>query len=308
MRSLRDYNIDFMGVRRTAIAISIALVLLSVGSLVFQGLNWGLDFTGGTLVEVTFPSAASPQEVRVALDGKGFVHGVVQNFGTERDLLIRMPPQEGREAALLGNAVFEALQSAFPGVELRRSEFVGPAVGEELRETGGLAMIVSLLSVMIYVMFRFTTKFAIGGIVALAHDAVLTLGAFSLFQWTFDLTGLAAVLAIIGFSINDTIVIFDRIRENFRSMRRATPEETINVSINQTLDRTISTSFTVMLVLGALAALGGDVVHGFALALIVGVVAGVYSSVYIAANLLVILGMTREDLLTPEKEKESSAP
>jgi preprotein translocase subunit SecF len=308
MKSLRDYNIDFMGVRRSAIAISVALVLLSIGSLVFQGLNWGLDFTGGTLVEVTFPSAAAPDAVRTALEADGFVNGVVQNFGTERDLLIRMPPQEGRDAALTGNAVFEALQRDFPGVELRRSEFVGPAVGEELRETGGVAMIVSLVAVMIYIMFRFTTKFAVGGIVALAHDAILTVGAFSLFRWTFDLTGLAAVLAIIGFSINDTIVIFDRIRENFRAMRRATPEETINVSINQTLDRTISTSFTVMLVLIALAALGGDVVHGFALALIVGVVAGVYSSVYIAANLLVILGMTREDLLVPEKEKESSVP
>jgi preprotein translocase subunit SecF len=308
MKSLRDFNIDFMGVRRQAIGLSVAAVLLSFASLAYQGLNFGLDFTGGTLVELTFPTPAAPDQVRSTLEEGGFVNGIVQNFGTERDVLIRMPPQEGREAATIGNAVFQALEAQFPGVELRRSEFVGPAVGEELRETGGLAMIAALVSVLIYIMFRFTGKFAIGGVVALTHDAIVTLGAFSLFQWTFDLTGLAAVLAIIGYSINDTIVIFDRIRENFRAMRRSTPAETINVSINQTLDRTISTSFTVFLVLFALALYGGDVVHSFSLALIVGVVAGTYSSVYVAANLLVVLGMTREDLLTPEKEKEQNVP
>ncbi len=308
MRSLRDYNIDFMGVRRQAIAVSIALVLVSIGSLIVNGLNFGLDFTGGTLVELTFAEPANPQQVRDTLREEGFVKGVVQNFGTERDLLIRMPPQEGREAATLGNAVFDALQAKYSGVELRRSEFVGPAVGEELRESGGLALVASLLSVMIYIMFRFTGKFAIGGVVALIHDAIVTLGAFSLFQWTFDLTGLAAVLAIIGYSINDTIVVFDRIRENFRAMRRATPEATINTSINQTLDRTIGTSSTVLLVLIALALFGGDVVYAFSLALIVGVIAGTYSSVYVAANLLVMLGMSREDLLVPEKEKEQNVP
>jgi len=308
MKSLRELNIDFMGVRRPALAISVFLVLGSLASLALQGLNLGLDFTGGTLVELSFPTPADPQQVRNELEAAGFEKGVVQNFGTERDLLIRMPPQSGREEATIGNAVFDALQANYPGVQLRRSEFVGPAVGEELREKGGLAMIASLVLVMIYIMFRFTSKFAIGAVVALIHDAIITLGSFSLFQWNFDLTGLAAVLAIIGYSINDTIVVFDRIRENFRSMRRATPEQTINVSINQTLDRTIGTSSTVLLVLIALAAFGGEVVHGFSLSLIVGVVAGTYSSVYIAANLLVMLGMSREDLLTPEKEKEQSAP
>jgi preprotein translocase subunit SecF len=308
MRSLRELNIDFMGVRRPAVAISIALVLGSLVSLAVQGLNLGLDFTGGTLVELAFPSPTDPQRVRSDLEAAGFEKGVVQNFGTERDLLIRMPPQTGHEEATIGNAVFAALQGNYPGVELRRSEFVGPAVGEELREKGGLAMIASLICVMIYIMFRFTSKFAIGAVVALIHDAIITLGSFSLFQWNFDLTGLAAVLAIIGYSINDTIVVFDRIRENFRAMRRATPEQTINVSINQTLDRTIGTSSTVLLVLIALALFGGEVVHGFSLSLIVGVIAGTYSSIYIAANLLVMLGMSREDLLTPEKEREQSAP
>jgi preprotein translocase subunit SecF len=308
MKSLRELNIDFMGIRRRAVAVSVALVLGSLISLLVQGLNLGLDFTGGTLVELSFPTPADPQQVRNELEAAGFEKGVVQNFGTERDLLIRMPPQAGREEATIGNAVFDALQANYPGMQLRRSEFVGPAVGEELREKGGLAMIASLVLVMIYIMFRFTSKFAIGAVVALIHDAIITLGSFSVFQWNFDLTGLAAVLAIIGYSINDTIVVFDRIRENFRSMRRATPEQTINVSINQTLDRTIGTSSTVLLVLVALAAFGGEVVHGFSLSLIVGVVAGTYSSVYIAANLLVMLGMSREDLLTPEKEREQSAP
>jgi len=308
MKSLRELNIDFMGIRRPAIAISVLLVLGSIASLAIRGLNFGLDFTGGTLVELSFPARADPQEVREKLEHAGFVKGVVQNFGTERDLLIRMPPQRGRQESKIGNEVFAALQSDYPGVQLRRSEFVGPVVGEELREKGGLAMVASLICVMIYIMFRFTSKFAIGAVIALIHDAIITLGSFSVFQWNFDLTGLAAVLAIIGYSINDTIVVFDRIRENFRAMRRATPEQTINVSINQTLDRTIGTSSTVLLVLIALALWGGEVVHGFSLSLIVGVVAGTYSSVYIAANLLVMLGMSREDLLTPEKEKEQTMP
>ena len=308
MRSLRELNIDFMGPRRPAIGVSLVLVVASLISLAVQGLNYGLDFTGGTLVEVTFEAPANPEDVRMTLETGGFADGVVQNFGTERDVLIRMPPQQGREQATLGNANGDALAARYEGVKLQRIEFVGPAVGEELRESGGIAMLVSFASVLIYIMFRFTGKFAISSVVALIHDVIVTLGAFSIFQWSFDLPGLAAVLAIIGYSINDTIVIFDRVRENFPLMRRATPVETINASLNQTLDRTIGTATSTLLVLVSLAVLGGDVVLGFALALIVGVTVGTYSTVYVAANLLVVLGISREDMLIPEKDKAQSAP
>jgi len=306
MKSLRDLGIDFMGRRRIAFGISIALVAASIVLLVVRGINFGLDFTGGTLVEVGFPAPVSAQEVRAALEKQGFTDAVVQNYGTERDLLVRIPPQASMEQATLGDRVGASLTQGWPGAEVQRSEFVGPAVGEELRESGGLAMIVALASVMLYIMFRFTGKFAIGAVVALVHDVLITLGAFALFQWNFDLPSLAAILAVIGYSINDTIVVADRIRENFRKLRRVTPAETINVSINQTLDRTLGTSGSTLLVVGSLLVLGGSAVSGFAEALIVGIGVGTYSSIFIAASIVVAMGVTREDLIVPEKERDTT--
>jgi preprotein translocase subunit SecF len=308
MKSLRDFNIDFMGVRNVAFGISLALVLAAIVLLVVRGINFGLDFTGGTLVEVQFKDPVRPEQVRAALEAGGFTSAVVQNYGSERDLLVRMPPQGDIEQALLGDRVGAALVGQWPGALVQRSEFVGPAVGEELRETGGLAMIVALVSVMIYIMFRFTGKFAVGAVVALVHDVIITLGAFALLQWQFDLPSLAAVLAVIGYSINDTIVVADRIRENFRALRRKTPIETINISINQTLDRTLGTSGSTLLVVGALLVLGGSAVSGFADALMVGIGVGTYSSIYIAANVTVMLGVTRDDMMLPEKERGEAAP
>jgi len=250
-------RIDFMGRRKLAMAFSLTLILTSLVALFVNGLNFGLDFTGGTLVEVEFDSPVAPEQVRQTLEQSGFSKGIVQNYGTETDLLIRMPPQEGREQATLGDAVLQVLKQQYGEVSLRRSEFVGPAVGEELREDGGLAMLIALAVVMVYIMFRFTGKFAIGAVVALIHDVIITIGAFALFHWTFDLTVLAAVLAVIGYSLNDTIVVADRIRENFRLVRKGIPLEIINTSLNQTLTRTLITSFTTLLVLLALLFMGG---------------------------------------------------
>lgn len=306
MKALRDLNIDFMGVRNIAFGLSMALVIASIVLLFARGINFGLDFTGGTLVEVQFTEAVSTGEVRGALLTEGFTSAVVQNYGSERDVLVRMPPQHNIEQVTLGDRVGDALIKRWPSAEVQRSEFVGPAVGEELRESGGLAMIVALASVMLYIMFRFTGKFAVGAVVALIHDVMVTLGAFALFQWQFDLPSLAAVLAVIGYSINDTIVVADRIRENFRLLRKSTPIQTINISINQTLDRTLGTSGSTLLVVGALFFLGGPAVSGFAEALLVGIGVGTYSSIYIAANVTVIMGVSREDMMLTEKEQEAA--
>ena len=294
-------RIDFMGRRKLAMAFSLTLILTSLVALFVNGLNFGLDFTGGTLVEVEFDSPVAPEQVRQTLEQSGFSKGIVQNYGTETDLLIRMPPQEGREQATLGDAVLQVLKQQYGEVSLRRSEFVGPAVGEELREDGGLAMLIALAVVMVYIMFRFTGKFAIGAVVALIHDVIITIGAFALFHWTFDLTVLAAVLAVIGYSLNDTIVVADRIRENFRLVRKGIPLEIINTSLNQTLTRTLITSFTTLLVLLALLFLGGELIRGFAVALTIGVVIGTYSSIYVAANILLVMNITKADLVLPEK-------
>jgi len=295
-------RIDFMGRRKLAMGFSLTLILTSLVALAVNGLNFGLDFTGGTLVEVEFDSPVAPEQVRQALERSGFSKGIVQNYGTETDLLIRMPPQEGQEQATLGDAVLQVLRQQYGEVSLRRSEFVGPAVGEELREDGGLAMLIALAVVMVYIMFRFTGKFAIGAVVALIHDVIITIGAFALFHWTFDLTVLAAVLAVIGYSLNDTIVVADRIRENFRLVRKGIPLEIINTSLNQTLTRTLITSFTTLLVLLALLFLGGELIRGFAVALTIGVVIGTYSSIYVAANILLVMNITKADLVLPEKE------
>lgn len=296
-------TIDFMGKRQIATVLSIALVLGSLGVIAFQGLNFGLDFTGGSLVEVEFPQATAPQAVRDELDAAGFVNGVVQNFGTDRDILIRMPPQDDRDQATMGDEILATLEGLHPGVEMRQSNYVGPAVGEELTESGGLAMLTALGVVMLYILFRFTGKFSIGAVVALVHDVIIVLGAFALMRWTFDLNVLAAVLAVIGYSLNDTIVVSDRIRENFRRTRRGgTSVSVINESLNDTLGRTLVTSLTTLLVLVSLLIAGGEGISGFAKALTIGVVVGTYSSIYVAANMLLALNIDRKDLLVPEKE------
>ena len=299
-------EIDFMGKRKIFAIGSLIFVLAALGDILFQGLNLGLDFTGGTLVEVQFREAQDPVEVRQYLESVGYEGGVVQYFGSERDLLVRMPPQQDTAQAEMGDEILDALGTLDPGVELLQSNYVGPAVGEELRDDAGLALIAALGAVMLYILFRFTKQFAVGAVVALAHDVIVVVGCFSLFQWTFDLPVLAAVLAVVGYSLNDTIVVSDRIRENFRLIRKATPIEVINRSLNQTLGRTLVTSLTTLLVLLALLIAGGETIRGFATALTIGVVVGTYSSIYVAANVLVAMNISREDLLVPEKEGEEA--
>lgn len=293
-------TINFMGQRKFAAVFSVILLLISIGSLTTRQLNWGLDFTGGTLVEVHYSETVPLEDVRRTLGEGGFERAIVVSFGSDRDVLIRLPKGYSDKD---GERLLKQLQQAWAGeVELRRIEFVGPQVGDELRDQGGLAMLLALGLVMLYVAFRFQFKFSVGAVVALGHDVLITLGFFSLLAIDFDLTVLAALLAVIGYSLNDTIVVSDRIRENFRKIRKATPTEVINVSLTETLARTLVTSFTTLLVLVSLAVFGGDMIHGFAVALIVGVVVGTYSSIYVAANILLLLGVSKEDLMIPIKE------
>jgi preprotein translocase subunit SecF len=302
---MKTLNLDFMGKRRIAGILSIVLVLASCVDLAVRGLNWGLDFTGGTLVEVEFSEPTDPETIRALLLQNNFANGVVQFFGTNRDLLIRMPPQSGVEQAVLGDRIFATLRESFPEIQMRQSNYVGPAVGEELSEDAGLALLAALGVIMLYILFRFTKQFAIGAVAALIHDVLIVLGVFSLFRWTFDLSVLAAILAVIGYSLNDTIVVSDRIRENFRRVRRGDTIEIINLSLNQTLGRTLVTSLTTLFVLLALLFTGGEMIFGFAVALTIGVVVGTYSSIYVASNVLVALKITREDLLVPQKENQN---
>lgn len=294
-------NINFLGKRNIAWVISAVLIIVSIGSLATRGLNLGIDFTGGTLVEVGYPEAAELDGIRTALESASFNDVIVQHFGTAKDVLIRLPSTDNANAAELSNQVLSALESTGE-VTMRRVEFVGPQVGEELRDDGGLAVLYALFGILIYVALRFEYRFSLGSVAALIHDVIITVGFFSVTQAPFDLTVLAAVLAVIGYSLNDTIVVFDRIRENFRRMRKATPLEVINGSINQTLSRTLVTSLTTLLVLFALFFFGGEVIHSFALALIVGVVIGTYSSIYIASSMLVVLNVTSQDLMQEEKD------
>ena len=296
---LLNVNIDFMKARRLAFALSAALILLSIVSLATQGLRFGLDFTGGTLVEVNYAQAPDLEAVRAQLVDAGYEHFVVQTFGSSRDVLVRLSQGFSPE---VGEEVRQLLAQGDIDVELRRAEFVGAQVGEELRDQGGLGMLVALIGVMIYVAFRFQYKFALGSVLALAHDVIILLGFFSLFRIDFDLTVLAALLAVIGYSLNDTIVVFDRIRENFRTVREGGPKELINLSINQTLMRTLITSATTLLVLISLVTFGGEMIHNFALALIVGVLVGTYSSIFVAGTLLLGLKISRDDLAIPIKE------
>lgn len=304
---MKELRIDFMGKRKVALVFSASLLLMASLSMGLKGLNMGLDFTGGSLLEIGFSEEIDPEEVRSYLEGAGFNNGTVQYFGTNRDLLIRMPPQAVANQASLGDDIFAALKSQYPSGVLRQSNYVGPAVGDELAEDGGLALLTALIVVMIYILFRFTKQFSVGAVVALAHDVVVVLGLFSIFQWTFDLTVLAALLAVIGYSLNDTIVVSDRIRENFRKLRKSSPIETVNVSLNQTLGRTLVTSLTTLFVLLALLFAGGEVIRGFALALSIGVLVGTYSSMYVAATTLLAMNISREDLLLPEPDDEGNA-
>ena len=295
-----DFKIPFMSYRKIASIFSIILFVVSVLSLSFKGLSLGLDFSGGTLVEVKYEEAVELEDIRTVLNKNGFDDIQVVNFGTVQDVLIKVADQDGNSS--IGETVFNILQNNNLGGELKRTEFVGPQVGSELRDQGGLGMLVALFMILLYVAFRFQYKFALGAVTALAHDVVIILGLFSLFAWDFDLTVLAALLAVIGYSLNDTIVVSDRIRENFRIERDTSAEETINLSINQTLGRTIITSFTTLLVLFALFIFGGELIRGFSLALIIGVLIGTYSSIYVVANILMSLSITQDDLAVPEPE------
>lgn len=299
---MRLPQFDFMGHRRLAMIVSIALVVIGVAALALRGLSLGLDFTGGVLVEVGFEQEIQPEDVRVELAQAGYEESVVQNFGSTSTLLIRMPTQLDRDQATLGNDLLAVIREQHERADLRRIDFIGPVVGEELREQGGLAVLVALGVVMLYIMLRFTGKFSVGAVVALVHDVVIAVGAFAIFGWSFDLSVLAAMLAVIGYSLNDTIVVSDRIRENFRLMRRSSPIEVINASLNQTLGRTLVTSLTTLLVLLSLLLVGGEQLRGFASALAIGVVVGSYSSIYVAATTLVLLKVDRSSLVAPEKE------
>ena len=303
---MRIPQIDFMGQRRLAMMVSIALVLIGVAALALRGLSLGLDFTGGVLVEVGFDRDIQPEEVRVDLAEAGYEESVVQNFGSTSTLLIRMPTQMDRDQAGLGDSLLAVIREQHESADLRRIDFIGPVVGEELREQGGLAVLVALGVVMLYIMFRFTGKFSVGAVVALVHDVVIAVGAFAIFGWSFDLSVLAAMLAVIGYSLNDTIVVSDRIRENFRLMRRSSPIEVINASLNQTLGRTLVTSLTTLLVLVSLIVVGGEQLRGFATALTIGVIVGSYSSIYVAATTLLLLKIDRSSLVVPEKESAQS--
>lgn len=290
----------FMKYRKIAGIISITLFIISVGSLFFRGLSLGLDFSGGTLIEVSYETPISLEEVRSSLESSGYADSQVVNFGTNLDVLIKVADQSGNSS--VGEDIFNILSNQEIPIELKRVEFVGPQVGDELRDQGGLGMLIALFMILIYVAFRFQYKFALGAVTALGHDVVIILGLFSIFSWDFDLTVLAALLAVIGYSLNDTIVVSDRIRENFRTERVLEPIDMVDLSLNQTLGRTIVTSLTTLLVLFALFIFGGELIRGFSLALIIGVLIGTYSSIYVVANMLMSLTLTQEDLAVPEPE------
>jgi len=304
-------TLQFMKLKKKALIVSSVLLVICLAAIVGRGLNLGIDFTGGTLIEVGYQSSADLNQVRSELQANGFGDAVVQHFGTVKDVLVRIAPREGVSNAELSTQMLSILKNTSDDpVEMRRIEFVGPQIGDELIEKGGMAMLIALGCILIYVALRFEKRFALGSVAALVHDVIFTIGIFAIFQLEFDLTVLAAVLAVIGYSLNDTIVVFDRVRENFRIMRKGTPEDVMNNSINQTLSRTLMTSLTTLLVLIALFVFGGELIHGFATALIIGVVVGTYSSIYIASSSALMLGVTKQDLMPPEKEgvEQESTP
>jgi preprotein translocase subunit SecF len=301
-------NIDFMALRKPAMMLSSVLILISIVSLFTLKLNVGIDFTGGSIVEVGYQQVVELEPIRQALEGEGFGDAIVQHFGSANEVLIRLVPDVDKDKAELSSEIIGLLQNiSETPIDVRRVDFVGPQVGEELTEDGGLAVLYALIAILIYVAFRFEYRFSLGAVAALVHDVIITLGFFSILQLDFDLSVLAAILAVIGYSLNDTIVVFDRVRENFRKIRKRTSLEVINTSINQTISRTLMTSFTTLLVLLSLFFLGGEVIHSFALALIIGVLVGTYSSIYVATTSALALGISRSDLLLPDKEGEEMA-
>jgi preprotein translocase subunit SecF len=296
-------NFDFMGKRKIAAVFSAILLIISIASLVMNGLNFGIDFTGGTMIELGYQEEVDLNKIKGTLEQGGYTDAVVQTFGSIHDVLIRLPIVEGKDMAALSNEVVATLQAEHAtSIDVRRAEFVGPQVGEELTEQGGLAMLYALIGILIYVSLRFEYRFAIGSVVALVHDVLLTLGIFSVLQLEFDLTVLAAILAIIGYSLNDTIVVFDRIRETFLRQRKGSPVEIVNRALNDTLSRTLVTSMTTLLVVISLFVFGGEVIHAFSIALLLGIVIGTYSSIYIASNTVLAMGVSKADLLPPVKE------
>jgi preprotein translocase subunit SecF len=306
-------KIDFMSQRNIAAVISVILFTLSILSLVTYGLNWGLDFTGGTQIQLHFPTTADVGQVRDKLQNAGFKNAVVYSYGTSQDVLVSLVPkhEEGSDASKAAssqdNLALE-VNKVLPDAKVQQVDYIGPQVGQELATQGALAIVIALLGTMIYIAMRFEFRFAVGSTIALIHDPVLILGIFSFLHIEFNLITLAAVLTVIGYSLNDTIVIFDRVRENFRKLRKATPVEVINQAINETLSRTIMTSALTLTVCLALFFLGGSMLHGFALALIIGIVVGTYSSIYVAGSLALALGLTRQDLLPPTKEALDERP
>jgi preprotein translocase subunit SecF len=294
----KEFDFDFMGKVRPAVALTTLLVIISVGASIFKGFNFGVDFTGGTLVELGYKSAPDLNQIRHALTESEFKNATVQRFGTPTDVLVRLPPAGDKAAASVSERVIELL----PGAELRRIEFVGPQVGDELAESGVLALLFALGGIFLYVMLRFTWKFSVGAIVATMHDVVITIGYFAVSGREFDLTVLAAVLAVLGYSLNDTVVVFDRVRENLRKMRKGTTREIVNAALNQTLSRTLMTSGETMLAVLALLFFGGELLHGFSIALVIGIVVGTYSSIYVATATVVALGINRQELMPVVKE------
>ena len=297
-----NFNIDFMSWRKIALSASIILATVSILSLSLKQLNYGLDFTGGSLVELHYPKEIEVANIRQSLTNAGYEGAQVALFGSTQDVLIKLP---GSVSDTLGAEIIQVLrQESSEDIVLRRIEYVGPQIGSELRDDGGLAMLLAVGLMMLYITFRFQSRFAGAAVLALIHDVIIVLGIFSLFNLDFDLTVLAALLAVIGYSLNDTIVVSDRIRENLKSQRGSDTEEVINLSLNQMLSRTLITSLTTLLVLTSLYLFGGELIKNFALALIFGVVVGTYSSIYIASNALVMMGLTSDHLMVPEKENE----
>jgi len=301
-------KINFMALRKPAMVLSMVMILVSIACLATLKLNVGIDFTGGSIIEVGYQQPVELEPIRDALNENGYDDAVVQHFGSASEVLIRLVPKEGQNEAETSSEVIKMLRGMTDEtVQERRVEYVGPQVGKELTEDGGLAVLYALIAILIYVSVRFEYRFSLGAVAALIHDVLITLGIFSLFRLDFDLSVLAAILAVIGYSLNDTIVVFDRVRENFRKIRNKTPEEVTNISINQTISRTLMTSFTTLLVLFSLFFIGGEAIHAFSLALIIGVFVGTYSSIYVATTTTLSLGISRADLIEPEIDEEELA-
>lgn len=304
----QNTNIDFMAQRKWAAVLSVILFVLSITSFAVYGLNWGLDFTGGAQIQLNFPTEANLNQIRDSLQQAGFNDAQVMNYGTSKDVLVKVPAGKQVDGEIDKDAIVKQVVKVLPEAKVQQVDYIGPQVGQELATKGALAIVIALIGTMIYIALRFDLRFSVGSTVALIHDPVLILGVFSFFHIEFNLIGLAAVLTVIGYSLNDTIVIFDRVRENFRRLRKATPIEVMNQSINQTLSRTIMTSVLTLFVVLALFFLGGSMLHGFSLALIIGIVVGTYSSIYVAGSLSIALGLTRQLLLPVPKEVLDERP